>query len=377
MSLFDNNPPAQSFSRDEKLARLRLIRSENIGPITFRQLVARFRSAEAALKALPDMARRGGKKTIKICSEQDAKAELATAARLGMELICRGEAGYSPLLGHAEDAPPVIYAKGHLHLLQKPAISLVGARNASAAGFRFAEKLAHDLGEAGYVIVSGLARGIDTAAHRGALGTGTIAVVAGGIDVIYPKENEALYAAIAEQGLIISEMPPGAIPQASHFPRRNRIISGLSSGVAVVEATLKSGSLITARYALEQGREVFAVPGSPMDPRSGGPNSLIRQGALLIEKAGDVIEALAASQRPKAYEPQMSLFDEAVAAAPPEADIEAAREMLLEKLSHTPVEVDELVRQSGLAVATVLVALLELEVAGLAGRQPGNRVTLA
>jgi DNA processing protein len=370
MSLFDNNPPAQSFSRDEKLARLRLIRSENIGPITFRQLVARFRSAEAALKALPDMARRGGKKTIKICSEQDAKAELATAARLGMELICRGEAGYSPLLGHAEDAPPVIYAKGHLHLLQKPAISLVGARNASAAGFRFAEKLAHDLGEAGYV-------GIDTAAHRGALGTGTIAVVAGGIDVIYPKENEALYAAIAEQGLIISEMPPGAIPQASHFPRRNRIISGLSSGVAVVEATLKSGSLITARYALEQGREVFAVPGSPMDPRSGGPNSLIRQGALLIEKAGDVIEALAASQRPKAYEPQMSLFDEAVAAAPPEADIEAAREMLLEKLSHTPVEVDELVRQSGLAVATVLVALLELEVAGLAGRQPGNRVTLA
>jgi DNA processing protein len=377
MTLFDKPLPPQNFSRDEKIARLRLIRSENVGPITFRQLISRFRNAAAAIEALPNLARRGGKTRLAICSVADATAEMAAAAKLGQTMICLGEAAYPPLLAHTEDAPPVLYALGHVHLLQKPAIAMVGARNASAAGFRFAGTLAQDLGNSGYTIVSGLARGIDTAAHQGALATGTIAVVAGGADIIYPKENEALYKNIAEQGVILSEMPPGTVPQASHFPRRNRIISGLAQGVVVVEATLKSGSLITARFALEQGREVFAVPGSPLDPRAAGPNSLIREGAALTSSAADVLEALAASHRPKAYEPQLSLFDEVLAGPLSDADIEAAREIIRGKLSHTPVEIDELVRQSGLTVATVLVAILELEIAGELRRHPGNRATLA
>lgn len=377
MSRFGSSSQSQNFSREEKLARLRLIRSENVGPITFRQLVTRYHTAEAALQALPILATRGGKSNIKICSAATAEAEMAQAAKLGLHMRFLGEASYPLALAMIEDAPPVFYAKGHAHLLQKPCVAMVGARNASAAGFRFTEKLARDLGAGEHVVVSGLARGIDTAAHRGALASGTIAVVAGGIDIIYPKENEALYHDIAAQGLVVSEMPPGTVPQASHFPRRNRIISGLSMGVVVVEATLKSGSLITARLALEQGREVFAVPGSPMDPRCAGPNSLIRQGALLIESAADVLEALATARRPAVYEPSPTLFDNLVAAPMIEQDIEAAREAVLVKLSHTPVDVDELVRQCSLPAAAIVVAILELEVAGLITRQPGNRVTLA
>lgn len=377
MNLFDAPTPAQSFSRDEKIARLRLIRSENVGPITFRQLISRFRSAEAAVDALPGLARRGGKAKLAICSIAEATAEMAAAAKLGQTMLYLGEAAYPMLLAHTEDAPPVLYARGHVHLLQKPAVAMVGARNASAAGFRFSEMLAQGLGAADYIVVSGLARGIDTASHKGALGTGTIAVVAGGADIIYPRENEDLYTSIAEQGLILSEMPPGTIPQASHFPRRNRIISGLSLGIVVVEATLKSGSLITARFALEQGREVFAVPGSPLDPRCAGPNSLIRQGAALISSAADVVEALGAGRRPQAYEPPATLFDEALAGPLSDGDIKAARDMIRAKLSHTPVDVDELVRQCSLRAATVLVALLELEIAGEVCRHPGNRVTLA
>ena len=377
MTLFGAATPAQNLSSDEKIARLRLIRSENVGPITFRQLISRFRSAATAIEALPDLARRGGKKSLVVCAKAAAVAELESAAKLGLTPIYWGEATYSPLLGHTEDSPPVLYGRGHLHLLQKPAVAMVGARNASAAGFRFSEILARDLGAADYVVASGLARGIDTAAHRGALAGGTIAVIAGGADIIYPKENEDLYKSIGEQGLIISEMPPGTVPQASHFPRRNRIISGLSLGVVVVEATLKSGSLITARFALEQGREVFAVPGSPMDPRAAGPNSLIRQGAALISSAADIVEVLAASRKPQAYEPPPSLFDEAVAAPLDEADLDAARKILRGKLSPTPVDIDELVRQCNLTPAMVIVALLELEIAGEVQRHPGNRVTLA
>lgn len=376
MSRFGPDSPAQNFTREEKLARLRLIRSENVGPITFRQLVTRYRTAEAALQALPVLAARGGKSNIKICSVAAAQEEMVAASKLGLHMLFLGEGSYPLALAVTEDAPPVLYAKGHAHLLQKPCIAMVGARNASAAGFRFAEKLARDLGAGGHVVVSGLARGIDTAAHRGALASGTIAVVAGGIDVIYPKENEALYHDIAAQGLVVSEMPPGTVPQASHFPRRNRIISGLAMGVVVVEATLKSGSLITARLALEQGREVFAVPGSPMDPRCAGPNSLIRQGALLTESAADVLEALAAARRPEAYEPPPSMFDDLVAAPIIDQDLEAARTAILAKLSHTPVDVDELVRQCSLSAAIIVVAILELEVAGLIARHPGNRITM-
>ncbi len=377
MTQFGKNTAPQSFSSAERLARLRLIRSENVGPITFRQLISRFKTGMEALERLPELARHGGKKSLKICAQAAAEKELERTEKAGFFPHFWGEAHYSIPLAATEDAPPVFFSKGHRHLLDKPTVAMVGARNASAAGMRFAEKLARDLGSADRVIVSGLARGIDTAAHKGALETGTIAVLAGGPDVIYPRENQQLYDQIIEQGLIISEMPLGTTPQASHFPRRNRIISGLSYGVVVVEANMRSGSLITARLAGEQGREVFAVPGSPMDPRCHGPNSLIRNGAVLVESARDILESLEAQHRPQVFEPPELPFDGPNTACPNEDIMTAARTIVYQKLSQVPVDVDELVRQCGLAAPVILVCLLELEVAGQVMRHPGNKVTLA
>ena len=277
----------------ERLDWLRLIRSENVGPITFYQLLARFGSAEAALAALPEVARRGGRsRPLAIGSRAAAERELAALAQAGGRLLAWGEPEYPQALAAVDDAPPLISVKGSTHLLARRAVAVVGARNASANGRRFARDIALQLGQNGLLVVSGLARGIDAAAHVGALPTGTAAVLAGGIDKVYPEENRALHDEIAERGVLLAELPVGTEPQARHFPRRNRIISGASLGVLVVEAATRSGSLITARFALEQGREVFAVPGSPLDPRCHGTNDLIRNGATLVEGAGDILREL-------------------------------------------------------------------------------------
>lgn len=366
-----------SFDSGERLARLRLIRSENVGPVTFRHLLARFGSGVRALDALPDLARRGGRRgTIAVCTAAAAEAELRAAAQAGAQALFLGEADYPQALGAIEDAPPLLYLKGHGHLLRKPMIAIVGARNASTVGRKIAATIAADLGRAGYVVVSGLARGIDGVVHAAALDHGTVAVVAGGIDVIYPREHEALHGDITARGLVLSEMPPGTEPQARHFPRRNRIISGLARGVLVIEASLKSGSLITARCALDQGREVFAVPGSPLDPRAKGTNQLIRDGAQLTESAADVVQTLAQFEERGMREPD--LFDYLMPAplAAPEDQVERAREAMLELLSPTPAAIDDLIRQSGLPPAAIHGALLTLELAGRVERHPGNRVSM-
>ncbi len=365
----------------EKLARLRLARSENVGPITFRQLLERYGSGEAALAALPELARRGGRRRpIRITPAGAAEDEAAALEAFGAEFLVLGEVGYPPRLAEVEDAPPVLSLLGHRHVSERPAVALVGARNASANGRRLAQRLASDLGAAGFAVVSGLARGIDAAAHRGALETGTLAVVAGGLDVVYPEENRALYEDIVARGLVLSEMPPGTVPQSRHFPRRNRLISGLSLGVVVVEATLRSGSLITARFALEQGREVFAVPGSPLDPRARGCNRLLRQGAGLVEGAADVVEVvtriLASPLREPAPVPPAG---ERPAARPlaDEAEADAARAAVESLLGPDPVTVDELARAGELSLPVLQQVLLELELAGRIERHPGQKVALA
>lgn len=361
----------------ERLDWLRLIRSENVGPITFAQLVARFGSAGAALDALPDLARRGGRRRpIKICPKAAAERELEAIARAGVRLVARCEPDYPSLLATLDDAPPLLMVLGHPHLFERHAVAMVGARNASANGRRLAQQLAAGLGEAGLIVVSGLARGIDAAAHEGALGSGTVAVVAGGVDVVYPEQNAALHAAIAEQGAIVSEMPLETVPQARHFPRRNRLISGLALGTVVVEAAPRSGSLITARFAADQGREVLAVPGSPLDPRARGCNRLIRDGATLIESADDVLEALSGPLRAPARERKPPEYKAEPAAAPAESDVDAARERVIDLLAPTPVAVDELIRQCQVSAALMQVVLLELELAGRIERHPGNRVAL-
>ena len=277
----------------ERIDRLRLIRSDNIGPRTFRSLVHHFGSARAALERLPDLARRGGAlKPQRICGEADARAELEASAKLGVRLIAPGEDGYPPRLAMLDDAPPLLAVRGIRDVLMRPMIAIVGSRNASAAGLKFASLLARDLSDAGFVIASGLARGIDQAAHRASIEGGTVAVLAGGHDKIYPPEHVDLLTALLSQGAAISEMPLGYVARAHDFPRRNRLISGAALGVVVVEAALRSGSLITARIATEQGREVFAVPGSPLDPRAAGTNDLIKQGATLTTEASDVIQAV-------------------------------------------------------------------------------------
>ncbi|HEX2134404.1 MAG TPA: DNA-processing protein DprA [Microvirga sp.] len=391
---------------EQRLDWLRLIRSESVGPRTFRALVNKFGGAAAALEALPDLARRGGRPGLKIATRAEAEKELAAAARIGVRLVALGEPDYPKALQAVDTAPPLIALRGNAAVLDKPAVAIVGSRNASAAGSTFAERLARQLGEAGYVIVSGLARGIDTRAHRAGLQTGTVAVLAGGQDRVYPAENEPLAQAILESGgALLSEMPLGWEPRGRDFPRRNRIVSGLCYGVVVVEAARRSGSLITARFALEQGREVFAVPGSPLDPRAEGTNDLIRQGATLCASAEHVTAVLdpliAAGPKPdrSAEEPAQGqapepLWDELelpdlpdLAPAPMRLSappLEPARDgtetagapSILDLLGPSPVAIDELVRQSGLPIRLVQMELLELEIAGRLERHGGNAVSL-
>lgn len=377
--------PYQPLTEAERIDWLRLIRTEHVGPVTFNRLLKRYGTAAAALAALPQLAHQGRRNGVRIPSAANAADEIARLARAGGRLLFSANADYPHLLRAIEDAPPVLGLMGDGTVLARRAVAIVGSRNASLNGLRFAEQLARDLGAAGFVVVSGLARGIDAAAHQGALATGTVAVLAGGADVIYPPGNTDLYHAIGAGGAIVAEMPAGMPPQARHFPRRNRLISGLSLGVVVIEANLHSGSLITARCALDQGRDVFAVPGSPLDPRARGCNDLIRQGAVLTESVDDVLSVLAPAG--SGVRPAAARIT-AVAAAPvPNADApsdatelavvaEAAHALILALLSPVPMPVDELVRRCGLPAATVHTALMEWELEGRIDRHPGNRVAL-
>ncbi|WP_026989544.1 DNA-processing protein DprA [Fodinicurvata sediminis] len=354
---------------------LRLARSERIGPATFRELLARFGTATKALEAVPELSRRGGRKSgIRLCSPESAEHELEQLERLGARLLRLCDPDYPDILKATDTAPPVLTSKGNIELLQAASIAIVGARNASLNARKLARRLAEELGAAGLVITSGLARGIDAAAHEGALDSGTIAVLAGGIDSVFPPENRQLQEQIAAQGLLLAESAPGTQPKAGHFPRRNRIVAGLSQGVLVVEAALRSGSLITARLALEEGREVFAIPGSPLDPRAKGTNDLIRQGAILTESAQDVLDGL--GQGPGLSEPASDETFQSAPLSESEAELDEARQLLEELLSPVPIHQDELMRESGLPSGTVSLVLLELELAGRLERHPGRKIAL-
>ena len=366
----------------ERLDLIRLARTEGIGPVNFRRLLNEHRSASEALAALPERARRAGRRGgVTIPSPDSILDEQDRLDRMGAQMLVLGDAAYPPLLARIPDAPPVLGVWGRVERLSQRAIGVVGARNASAGGLRLAESLSGALARQGCVIVSGLARGIDSVAHRAALHEGmTIGAAAGGLDCFYPPENEGLYRAIAEQGCVVTEAPLGTIPQASHFPRRNRLIAGLSLGVILVEAALRSGTLITARLALEYGRDVFAVPGSPLDPRSRGGNDLLRQGAILTETAQDVLNQIESGVQSR-VEPQwtgLPGFSEPVMSGfvPPPAP-EEARKRIHELLSPTPVAVDDIVARCQFSVSTVLSALSELELGGVATFLPGGQVVLA
>jgi len=390
--------PKQATHEQATIDRLRLARAEGVGPVTYRRLLARFATAAAALRALPRLAQAGGKASPpNVPTEADAAAELERTAALGARLILLGDADYPPLLALLDDAPPVLAVLGDPTLLAVRAVALVGGRNASVNGSRIAEDLAAELARAGLVVVSGMARGIDAAAHAGALSVGhplgrTIAVVAGGLDCPYPSEHAELQRRIAAAGTVVTEAPPGTVPQSRHFPRRNRIIAGLSLGVVVVEAALRSGSLITARLATEAGREVFAVPGSPLDPRSRGANDLIRQGAALVETAADVLANLpdhpAATPAPLFAPPPLSDPQTAPDAAPgfaepprPDPDFRdsaleraAVHAQVLDLLGPSPTQVDAVLRRCQFSAPAVMAALLELELAGRVETLPGGRV---
>lgn len=369
--------PERDLTEAERLDWLRLIRSENVGPITFYSLLRYYGSAERALDALPELSRRGGRKrAVRLCTEAEAEKELAAVEKAGAKLIAAIEPAYPLQIAAVDDAPPLLSVKGHAPLLLNRTVGIVGARNASANGKRIAHTLAAGLGAAGYTVASGLARGIDTAAHGGSLETGTVAVLAGGVDVCYPPENRNLYDDIAARGCLIAEQPVGTNPQGRHFPPRNRLISGLSLGIVVVEAAQKSGSLITARMAAEQGRDVFAVPGSPLDPRCAGTNDLIRDGAVLTASADDVRRVLDGQRAPVLAEPGGGAFDAGAAVQADENALEKGRTLVLENLSPTPTSVDELIRECQLSPAVVATILLEMELAGRIERLPGNRVML-
>ncbi len=360
--------------QDDPLDWLCLIRSENIGPMTFYQLMRRFGSATEALRGINDLAQSAGRnKPLKIFPHEKAEQEWLAIQRFGAKLLIASDPAYPPLLKAVSDAPPVLCTYGNQDLLHKKCLAIIGARNSSLHGKNFAKKVAHDLGQEEWIIASGLARGIDTSAHQGSLATGTIAVIAGGIDNIYPPENTSLYQEIAEQGVIVSESPFGVKPLSTFFPRRNRIISGLARGTIVVEAAQRSGSLTTARNALDQGRDVFAVPGSPLDPRCRGSNNLIRQGATLIQSADDVLET---------YN-NLVPFHSDLAKEEPSNQIPVIkenskiREKILENLSPTPINIDAIARQCEDSLDEILSAILELELAGLVTRHPGNKVARA
>ena len=410
-------------SQSERLARMRLARSSNIGPITFRKILERFGSARNAIDALPDIiAQTTGRRKI-VLAERDATiAEIETAKQCNARPIIMGDPEYPPMLARIEDAPPYFYAIGRTELLAKTMIGIVGARNASANGCGFARKIAHEMVVNGYVVASGMARGIDGAAHSAAIqGTkaehgGTVAVLGGGVDVVYPREHQELYDQLCEHGLVISEMPPGLTPQARHFPRRNRIISGLSAGTVVIEAGRNSGSLITARFAADQGRDVFAVPGSPTDPRAAGPNSLIRDGAILCDSVDVILDALRQAEkntqlfesfrqfntdgRPGNINSPQSGYDDIVQSLDRDAEFTTTRnqtqtiekstktstvkntetdiddgDKIFDLLSTSPLLIDELIRTSNMSANRVSTILIELELAGRVERHPGNRVS--
>ncbi|MEZ5844135.1 MAG: DNA-processing protein DprA [Hyphomicrobiaceae bacterium] len=366
--------PVARLTDAERLACLRLIRSENVGPVTFRALINQFGGATQALAALPEIARRAGRqRPIRIWPEREAIAELAAARRAGIQPLFTIEPGYPAALAAADVPPPLVYVKGDEAFLNRPTVAIVGSRQASAAGVTLTRQIAAGIGRAGLVVASGLARGIDAAAHEATLTTGTVAVLAGGVDVVYPPEHERLHAAIAEAGCLVSEMPPGFVPRGKDFPRRNRIISGISLGVLVIEAARRSGSLITARMAGEQGREVLAVPGHPLDPRAEGTNDLLRKGATFVTSAGDVVEALAPMigaghlQRAPTAE-NLPVPAPVAASAPPPASpalaSDSERALVFSALGPAPVAVDALARATGLSARAVQAALLELTISG-------------
>jgi DNA processing protein len=369
----------RSIADDNLINVLRLIRTLNVGPITFFQLIERFGTAGSALEKIPEMAARGGRKMPLLTYDKSrAMREIEQTEKFGARMILYGAPDYPKLLMECADAPPILVVAGHAHLWEKDCVAMVGARNASAAGCQLAQKLARELAEAGLCVVSGLARGIDSFVHKGALTAGTVGVIAGGIDTMYPPENQMLYAQMKEMGAIITEQPFAQAPFSTAFPARNRIIAGMSLATIVVEASPKSGSLITARLAAEYGREVMAVPGSPLDPRSKGGNQLIKQGASMIESAEDVLAVMRGLKNRGLEEHIPRRYSGAAEekAAPDEAGISEAREMLLAKLSLMPVAIDELIEQTGISAALLLAALLELELAGCARRSAGGKVAL-
>lgn len=365
-----------SLTQDEAFARIRLLRSPNIGPVSYAQLLGRFGDAQAALEALPDLASRGGR-DYRPAGRERIEDEVAETRRAGARYLFHDSPDYPALLGQIESAPPILIVRGDASLASRPCVAIVGARNASAAAVKLARDFAAALAEAGFVIVSGLARGIDGAAHRGALShqaPATIGVIASGIDVAYPPQHAELQEQIASEGLLIAEQPPGTEPRGSHFPSRNRIIAGLAGGTLVVEAAPKSGSLITARLAGEAGREVMAIPGSPLEPRAQGCNQLIREGAVLVQTPEDVAELMSGfdgTPRSTFREPVPAGWD-----AVPDELAEAEPADIAGLLTAAPVAVDELIRQSGASAAEVQMALLELEIAGRIERQAAGRVSL-
>lgn len=390
-SLLKYRPNSQAAAEGQLLDWLQLIRSRNVGPITFYKLLENYGSAAAVLKALPDLASRGGARSYAVYDRSAAAREMKQLAKRGGRFIGAYDPRYPDGLRAIDDAPPVLAALGDVDLLSKRCVSIVGARNASINGKMLAKKMAGDLGGADYVVASGLARGIDTAVHEGSLASGTIAVLAGGVDICYPQDNQKLYDAIAKQGLLLSENPLGTQPKMQHFPRRNRIVSGLSAGVVVVEATLKSGSLITARMAGEQGREVMAVPGHPADPRASGPNALIRDGALLVRHGQDILEHLASFSgcssghsfeysggQPRGLSDSANddmRFADRPPKKPPEIT-DSMRTLVIENLSYVPVSLDELLRTCELTHGALQTILLELELAGRVQRLPGSCVVM-
>lgn len=358
-------------SEGERFDRLRLIRSPRIGPVSYRQLLARFGSAGEALRAIPMLAERGGGRA-SVAEASAVEREIAASRALGARYLLMGDADYPALLDQMEGAPPALIVKGDVALAERPCVAMVGARNASAAACRFARTLAQHIGQRDAVVVSGLARGIDTEAHRGSIETGTIGVIACGIDVVFPPENRDLQGEVAERGLLVTEHPPGVQPLARHFPARNRIIAGLALGTVVVEAAPKSGSLITARLAGEAGREVMAVPGSPLDPRAQGCNELIRQGAILVQNAADVMEAIGGFDARMVRQGSFDFVGEPVS-----SDVAAGeRAAVVALLGHAAAPVDEVIRLSGLSPAVVQTVLLELELGGRLERHAGGRVSI-
>ncbi|EEX08159.1 DNA protecting protein DprA [Ruegeria lacuscaerulensis ITI-1157] len=369
-----NHPPLPPTTEEDRFSWLRLLRSRKVGPATFRRLLHEHGSAQNALAALPELARAAGIEGYETCPPGVIEAELKAAKAAKARLLCLGSADYPSALADLSDAPPMLWAIGDISVLRRPMIALVGARNCSSLGARTARALADGLGAQGFVVVSGLARGIDTAAHKAALGSGTVAVMAGGVDIIYPAENADLARDISKRGLRLSEQPMGVTPQARHFPRRNRIISGLAQAVVVVEAAAKSGSLITARDALDQGRDVLAVPGHPFDARAAGCNLLIREGATLVRSVEDVIEALP-PQAPDLFNAQVSPPPAPGDMRPqPAVDLQAT---ILSRLGPSPVAEDQLIRDVQVPASAVGPVLVELELQGRIQRQPGGLLSLA